>query len=186
MHPGKRRGHFGHGHGHRGGNGRGWPRFDRDPLLGRGVLDRSELQLLLLSLIGAEARHGYDLIRSIKALSGGAYAPSSGVVYPALLALSGQDLATSTEDETGRKTFAITEAGKKEIGAKGSEIAALVKRVSSLAETDDAQLAPVRRALSNLYAVLDNVLKAEAEGASAYDVAALIDEAAQKIERLSR
>ncbi|MFX5622468.1 PadR family transcriptional regulator, partial [Acinetobacter baumannii] len=48
----------------------------------RRMFDGSELRLILLKLIADTPRHGYDLIREIESLTGGAYAPSPGVVYP--------------------------------------------------------------------------------------------------------
>ena len=50
----------------------------------RRMFDGGELRLVLLKLIADEPRHGYDLIREIEELTGGAYAPSPGVVYPTL------------------------------------------------------------------------------------------------------
>jgi hypothetical protein len=51
------------------------------------MFDGSELRLVLLRLIADEPRHGYDLIRAIEALTGGAYAPSPGVIYPTITLL---------------------------------------------------------------------------------------------------
>ena len=53
----------------------------------RRMFDGGELRLVLLKLIADEPRHGYDLIRAIEELTGGAYAPSPGVVYPTLTML---------------------------------------------------------------------------------------------------
>ncbi|NWM55099.1 PadR family transcriptional regulator, partial [Escherichia coli] len=61
-------GRGGFGHGERGGR--------------RRMFDGTELRLILLKLIEEQPRHGYDLIREIEERSGGAYAPSPGVVYP--------------------------------------------------------------------------------------------------------
>jgi hypothetical protein len=80
---------------------------------GRGagrVLDAAELRLVLLKLIWNEPRHGYELIKAIEALSGGAYAPSPGMVYPTLTLLADQGLVDETADGS-RKRFTITAAG---------------------------------------------------------------------------
>ncbi len=50
-------------------------------------LGQGHIRLLVLSLIEAEPRHGYDLIKQIEEMSGGAYAPSPGVIYPTLTLL---------------------------------------------------------------------------------------------------
>ena len=53
----------------------------------RRMFDGGELRLVLLKLIADSPRHGYDLIRAIEELTGGAYAPSPGVVYPTITLL---------------------------------------------------------------------------------------------------
>ena len=60
-----------------GGGGRGRRRKQR-------VFGSGELRLALLMLIGDEARHGYELIKAIGAMTGGNYEPSPGAVYPTL------------------------------------------------------------------------------------------------------
>ena len=57
-----------------GGRGRGWGRR-----VGAG-----DLQLVVLHLISQRPRHGYEIIKAIEELSFGFYAPSPGVIYPAL------------------------------------------------------------------------------------------------------
>ncbi|WP_447514071.1 PadR family transcriptional regulator, partial [Clostridioides difficile] len=56
------------------------------------MFDGTELRLILLKLIEEQPRHGYDLIREIEERSGGAYAPSPGVVYPTLTMLDDMGL----------------------------------------------------------------------------------------------
>ena len=78
------------GWGHRGWHGRGFGggREGRDGGgRSRRMFDGGELRLVLLKLIADEPRHGYDLIRQIEELTGGAYAPSPGVVYPTITML---------------------------------------------------------------------------------------------------
>ena len=50
----------------------------------RRMFDAGELALVLLHLTDGHLRHGYDLIREVEALTGGAYAPSPGIIYPTL------------------------------------------------------------------------------------------------------
>jgi DNA-binding PadR family transcriptional regulator len=42
---------------------------------------------VLLSLIGEQPRHGYELIKAVEDLFGGGYSPSPGSVYPILTLL---------------------------------------------------------------------------------------------------
>ena len=151
----------------------------------RRMFDGGELRLVLLKLIADAPRHGYDLIREIESLTGGAYAPSPGIIYPTLTLLDDMDLIAATS-EGNKKQFAVTEAGTAELTAKADEVAALFARLDELgatrAKTDGA---PIRRAMGNLRAVLQNRLsEADVTGDTLHDVAAILDEAAQRIERL--
>lgn len=155
---------------------------------GRGprMFDGSELRLVLLKLIEEQPRHGYDLIRDIEERTGGTYAPSPGVVYPTLTMLADMGLIDETPSEGSRKLFAVTETGRELLVKKADEVARLFAKLSELgamrARTDKA---PIRRAMANLQAVLHNRLSGEeVSTATLHNVAALIDEAAGKIERL--
>src|SRR5438876_747135 len=111
-------GHSPHGHhfGHRGrGYGVGRDRWG-DPEEGRGgrrrrVFDSNALRLVLLKLIADQARHGYELIRAIEDLTGGAYVPSPGVVYPTLTMLQEMGQIEEAASDGARKAFAITREG---------------------------------------------------------------------------
>jgi DNA-binding PadR family transcriptional regulator len=168
-----------------GGFGRGMGRGGEGGRRGR-VFDSGELRLVLLKLIEEAPRHGYDLIREIEERTGGAYAPSPGVIYPTLTLLGDMRLIEEAKSEGAKKQFAITEAGSAELAAKADEVTALLNRLSAMGEqrakTDGA---PIRRAMGNLRAVLQNRLVGDDVTAETlHDVAAILDEAAQKIERL--
>ena len=143
------------------------------------------MRLVLLKLIADQPRHGYDLIREIEARTGGAYAPSPGVIYPTLTLLG--DMGLIDEEAQGaRRLFAITPAGTAHLAENADAVAALFARLAELgdmrAKTDGVQ---IRRAMGNLRTVLQNRLTRDDVNADTLnDVAALIDEAAGKIERL--
>ncbi|WP_294032316.1 PadR family transcriptional regulator [Sphingopyxis sp.] len=176
---------FGHGFGGRGFGGR-----FRDDDEGRGrrrrMFDGGELRLVLLKLIADEPRHGYDLIRQIEELTGGAYAPSPGVIYPTLTLLDDMELVEAADSDGAKKLFAITEAGRIELDANRDAVDALIARLTEVGEERQrTESASVRRAMGNLKAVLMNRLGDRDLGeATLHDIVALIDEAAQKIERL--
>ena len=76
----EKRPHGRHEHKHKGGgHGRGRHGFHA----GR-KLSSPELQLLLMQLLAARPSHGYELIKSLEERTDGFYAPSPGMVYPAL------------------------------------------------------------------------------------------------------
>lgn len=164
---------FGNGRGGRGGRRR---RFDN-----------AALRLLLLHLIKQESRHGYELIREIETLSGGVYVPSPGMVYPALTLMTETDQIAEEPSEGTRKRFSITSAGEAYLAENAEELAEVLSRISNLAakSTMTTDHAPVRRAMENLKSALRiRLIKEGADAETILDVAALIDEAASKIERL--
>ncbi|WP_229667270.1 PadR family transcriptional regulator [Sphingopyxis bauzanensis] len=184
IHRGGGRG-FGHGFGHgfggrRGGGGRG-ERGER-----RRMFDSGELRLVLLKLIADEPRHGYDLIRQIEELTGGAYAPSPGVIYPTLTLLDDMGQIEAQQSEGAKKLFAITDAGRAELEANADVVDAAIARLTAVGEeTQRTDSASVRRAMGNLRQVLmDRLGDRDLDKAALHDIVALIDEAAQKIERL--
>lgn len=177
-------------HGGRGGwrgpfGGDWWAHGERPRRRGR-MFDGGELRLVLLRLIADEPRHGYDLIRAIETLTGGAYAPSPGVVYPTLTLLDEMGQIEEQQSDGAKKRFAATDAGRAHLDENAEQVGVLMARLASLGEqatrTDGA---PIRRAMGNLKVALGHRFAQGgfSEG-TLHDVAALIDEVAQKIERL--
>jgi DNA-binding PadR family transcriptional regulator len=149
------------------------------------MFEAGELRLVLLALLEAQPRHGYDFIREIEDRTGGAYAPSPGVVYPTLSLLQDLGQIEETEAEGAKRLFAITAYGRTHLAEKRAEAETALARLDALgAETSRIDAGPVRRALHNLHAVLHDRLAGEPERQTLLDVADLIDEAARKIERL--
>jgi len=104
---------------HRG--GRGFARFggwfvDGGELGGRGFgmgrkLASGDLQLMILGLLADKPCHGYEIIRALEERSKGFYAPSPGMVYPALTYL--EEIGHATVEAQGpRKLYHITDVGR--------------------------------------------------------------------------
>ena len=55
--------------------------------------------------------HGYQVMQELAERSGGRWRPSAGSVYPTLQQLEDEGLVT-VEDRDGRRTFALTDAGR--------------------------------------------------------------------------
>jgi DNA-binding PadR family transcriptional regulator len=182
-HAGPRGGRFG-----RGEAPEGWR--EDGPGFGRGggrrrMFDGGELRLVLLKLIADKPRHGYDLIRAIEERTGGAYAPSPGIVYPTLTMLSEMGLIEEQLADGARKLFAITVEGTAHLVEHEAEIVAMLARLDALgAMRERTEAGPIRRALHNLRSVLQSRLGDGLDKERMHDAAALIDEVAQKIERL--
>lgn len=184
-HPGGFGGRFGRGRGgfSRDGDGGMGGRFGHGR---RRLFDADSLRLVLLKLMSETPRHGYDLIREIESLSGGGYAPSPGVVYPSLTLLTDMGFAVEQAGEGSRKLFATTEQGAAHLAEHQDQLDAVLARLAALArQAERVDAAPIRRAMMNLRTALRNRLDAEGiDEETMLGVAALIDEAAGKIERL--
>lgn len=70
-----------------------------------------DLQLLILALILEAPRHGYELIKLLETRSNGFYAPSPGMVYPALTYLEEIGYALVVA-EGNRKSYSLTALGR--------------------------------------------------------------------------
>jgi DNA-binding PadR family transcriptional regulator len=73
-----------------------------------------EMRLAILSLLGEDAKHGYQLIKELSDRSGGLYRASAGTVYPTLQQLEDEGLIESERKE-GRRVYRLTAAGKEEL-----------------------------------------------------------------------
>ena len=183
----------GDGRRHFGRHGQRWhtghPGWDDEGGIRRGrrrVFDSAELRLVLLKLLQDEPRHGYDLIRAVEDLTGGAYSPSPGVVYPTLTLL--QEMGHTRENEPGgsRKSYSVTPEGSAFLEEQKKEVEALFARLKEMAAArQQFDGAPIRRAMHNLRAVLMHRLGQEKTAPeTVHAVTAILDDAAQQIERL--
>lgn len=146
------------------------------------LFDYGELRLLVLALIAQAPAHGYELIKTIEDRFGGAYTPSPGVIYPTLSWLDDMGYA-SVEAEGGRKSYAITEAGKTFLAANQEAADALFERgTGGESAGRRGRSLQVMRAMHNLKTALRLRLASGSLDEAGIDaIAAAIDEAAQKI-----
>ena len=94
------------------------------------VFRHGRLRLYLLRLLDEEPRHGYEVIRLLRDRFMGVYAPSPGTIYPRLARLEEEGLVTHDE-ESGRKVYRITEAGRAELRSRGVELDELEAELSA-------------------------------------------------------
>ena len=76
-----------------------------------GRMGRGDVRAAVLALLAERPMHGYQIIREIEERSGGSWKPSAGSVYPTLQLLADEGLITA-EESNGRKTYALTDAGR--------------------------------------------------------------------------
>jgi len=152
----------------------------------RRMFESGELRLVLLKLISEEPRHGYDLIRAIEELTGGEYAPSPGVVYPTLTLLQDMGLIEEAPGEGSRKPFQITKAGTAHLEENAEEVEELIERLKDLAPRESSNAGPaIGRAVKNLMTALKHRVGRDGLNDDLlHEIAAILDEAAQRIERI--
>ena len=73
---------------------------------------RGDIRAAILTLLAEEPMHGYQIIQVISERSGGNWTPSPGSVYPTLQQLEDEGLIEPAASESGRRVFALTDAGK--------------------------------------------------------------------------
>jgi DNA-binding PadR family transcriptional regulator len=79
-------------------------------------MGRGDVRAAVLALLAEKPMHGYQIIQEIEERSAGAWKPSPGSVYPTLQLLTDEGLV-SAEESGGRKTYSLTEEGKKQADA---------------------------------------------------------------------
>ena len=156
------------------------------PARRRRMFEGGELRLVLLKLIADEPRHGYDLIRAIEELTGGEYAPSPGVVYPTLTLLQDMGLIEEAEGEGPRKPF--------QAPTRAARISRRMRTRSRRCSSGSSDLAPrersaagpaIGRAVKNLMTALSHRVGRDGlDEDLLHEIAAILDEAAQRIERV--
>jgi DNA-binding PadR family transcriptional regulator len=135
-----------------GGGGRrhgmgGWERGFGGRMFGPG-----DLRLVLMVLLEERPRHGYDLIKAVEQSFEGAYAPSPGAVYPTLSLLEDEGLLSSAADDSNKRVYSLTDAGKTWLDENRAAANGVMDRMRLAARAMTGQIAPetVREALQTL------------------------------------
>jgi len=119
-------------------------------------------------------------------LTGGEYAPSPGVIYPTLTLLQDMGLIEEASGEGARKPFQVTDEGRKHLEERSDEVEALFERLADLAPDERATAGPaIGRAVKNLMTALSHRIGRDGlDEELLHEIAAILDEAAQRIERV--
>jgi DNA-binding PadR family transcriptional regulator len=96
----------------------------------RRMFDQGDVRLVILKLISEKPSHGYEIIKAIEDRLGGAYAPSPGIVYPALTLLEEQGLIRVESTDGPRKLYAITPEGETVLERNRGLIEAIFGRIA--------------------------------------------------------
>jgi DNA-binding PadR family transcriptional regulator len=172
--------HFGRGFG---GGRHGWGRHGHGG--GRRMFEQGDLRFLILSLIAEKSSYGYELIKTIEERTGGAYAPSPGVVYPLLTMLEEMGFVTLTAEDGGKKLYAITDDGRAELEKNKETLEHINTHVDGVRERSVGGRSPqIMRAIQNFRTALHlRMERGPLTDEQAQTIAAAIDAAAQTIER---
>jgi DNA-binding PadR family transcriptional regulator len=170
--------------GRRGGPGENWPGAAWEAMeqlrgqFSRKVgarMGRGDVRAAVLSLLADKPMHGYQIIQEIEERSGGAWKPSPGSVYPTLQLLADEGLI-SAKESNGRKTYSLTDEGKKLADASAGQPAPW--------ETPGAEHAGRKTALPKASIDLAQAVGQLGRSGTAEQVAqavAVLDEARRKI-----
>jgi PadR family transcriptional regulator len=105
-------------------------------------LKRGSAELLILSLLDARPRHGYDLSKLIESRSGGALKFHIDSLYPLLYRLEERDWIKGTwvekPDERRRRFYKLTAEGKRVLAQQRKTFAAFVDAVRRVTGDDHA------------------------------------------------
>jgi len=163
------RGHFGH----HPGRGRGGGRF----------FDQGDLRLVILSLLAEAPSHGYQLIKTLEERTGGAYAPSPGVVYPTLTLLEEQGFIAQSGSDGARKLYEATNEGRAELAANQRSVDAIAAKFQHDGGRHSSRSPRLMRAQDNLRSALKTKLMQGALTEAQTDaVVAALDAAARAID----
>jgi DNA-binding PadR family transcriptional regulator len=134
--------------------------------------------------ISQKPSHGYEIIKAIEDRLGGAYAPSPGIVYPALTLLEEQGLIRVESTDGPRKLYAITPEGNAELERNRGMAEEIFARIAAINARHGGGPAPqILRAMENLKLALRLRLS---QGPLSVEqvarIANLLDEAAKSVE----
>jgi DNA-binding PadR family transcriptional regulator len=120
---------------------------------GRGRARRGDIRTAALLLLAEEPRNGYAIMQELEQRSKGVWTPSPGSVYPALSQLEDEGLIRSQEQD-GRKAFAITDAGREQLAARPADAPAPWDTLSGGVPDEVRELAGLMRQVATAFGQL--------------------------------
>jgi DNA-binding PadR family transcriptional regulator len=100
--------------------------------------ERGAVRYLVLDAVEKHPRHGYEIMQAIEERSGQTYRPSPGVIYPTLQMLEELRHVRGTDDD-GRKVYAITSEGQRDLETHRDEVTEFYDRSGAGSWTDYAE-----------------------------------------------
>jgi len=91
------------------------------------------MKYVILKLLREKPMHGYEVMKELEEHTRGCYKPSPGTVYPTLQWLEDEGLVSSADTE-GKKTYSITDAGRKFLEDNKGTVEDIFDRVEDMIE----------------------------------------------------
>ncbi len=150
----------------------------------RRMFDQGEVRLVILKLIGEKPSYGYELIKAIEDRLGGSYAPSPGIVYPALTLLEELGYIRVESTDGPRKLYAITPEGATLLESNRALVEAIFARIAAINARHGGGPSPqILRAMENLKLALRlRLSQGPLSAEQAAKIASLLDDAAKGVE----
>jgi DNA-binding PadR family transcriptional regulator len=145
--------------------------------------EKGDLKYIILDLIKDKPSHGYEIIRALEERFHGFYTPSAGSVYPTLQLLEDMGYVKSVEMD-GKRTYTITEEGKKYLLEREDVVDKIKKHIHSWGGIADRV---EFRDLMNEFKDLIRILKRKAGNLSPENlkkIKAILRQAGQDIEAI--
>jgi DNA-binding PadR family transcriptional regulator len=116
---------------------------------------RGDVRAAIITLLGEEPMHGYQIIKEIAERSDGRWQPSPGSVYPTLQALEDEGVVRAQERDA-KRVFELTDEGRERL----AELATRDRAPWDLAQPDPAGFEDLREQMAQLGAAFVQVLQA--------------------------
>jgi len=147
-----------------------------------------ELRLALLSLLQEGPKHGYELMKTLQARSGGAYRASAGSVYPTLQQLEDEGLVTSQTSE-GKRVYSITAEGLAELDREAPAVRRIWQRAEGAGDWAGCmgpEIVVIAKPIGRLMKAAFRAVSARADDrAHLSKIQDILENAAEDLERLA-
>jgi DNA-binding PadR family transcriptional regulator len=147
-------------------------------------VERGGVRYLVLDAIAETPRHGYEIMAVIDERSHGAYRPSPGVTYPTLQLL--EELGhVRVSDRDGKKVYAITAAGTRELDEHRDDVRSFYERSDDLREDEGDELRELMHRVRHLIRAFRRAARrGRLSPSAASQVRATLDATIAKLEAL--
>jgi DNA-binding PadR family transcriptional regulator len=146
--------------------------------------ERGGVRYLILEAIEQQPRHGYEIIQHIERCAGQGYRPSAGVIYPTLQLLEEMGHA-AVVDRDGRKVYAITDEGKRDLEANRVAVSDFYSRFADEPwESSAEDLGDVMRFVGRLVKTVKlGMYRGSLSNRARREIRKILEEALEKIEK---